>query len=496
MDVQLPDGTLVQGVPDGMSKADLVAKLKANGHDVSGLDAKAPSRLAQAGSDFMAGIMNPAGKNAALGAVRGAAGIGATIMQPFQAALDPAGSNQATRAGIEGGLDELGADRSSLAFKNAKLGTEIAGTAGVGGTLAAGARSLGAAPALVNALGSAGFTTGTEVAPNALAKFADMGTRMLGGAATGGVSAGLVDPNRAATGAAIGGLLPPAMKAAGAIAEPIGNALGDLAQSGSKRLMQSALKPTVAQLRTGEADTAVQTLLDYGINPTKSGVQKLRDLIDAKNAEIAHEIASSGATVDKSKVMQTLEGVRSKFSNQVSPTGDLGAIQGVADDFAAHPNLLGNDIPVQAAQSMKQGTYRVLAGKYGQMGSAETEAQKALARGLKEEIATAIPAVGPMNAEESRLLTTLSVAERRALMDANKNPMGLASLAHNPLGWAAFMADRSAAFKSLAARMVNSASAPATNALLTDASMPTAFRKLIDEMTPAVYRGVPRSGGN
>src|SRR6202158_6137805 len=34
MDVQLPDGTTVKGVPDGTSKADLFAKLKANGHPV------------------------------------------------------------------------------------------------------------------------------------------------------------------------------------------------------------------------------------------------------------------------------------------------------------------------------------------------------------------------------------------------------------------------------------------------------------------------------
>ena len=37
MDVRLPDGTIIQGVPDSMSRADLTAKLKANGHDVSGL---------------------------------------------------------------------------------------------------------------------------------------------------------------------------------------------------------------------------------------------------------------------------------------------------------------------------------------------------------------------------------------------------------------------------------------------------------------------------
>jgi hypothetical protein len=38
MDVRLPDGTIIQNVPDGMSKADFTAKLKANGYDVSKLE--------------------------------------------------------------------------------------------------------------------------------------------------------------------------------------------------------------------------------------------------------------------------------------------------------------------------------------------------------------------------------------------------------------------------------------------------------------------------
>lgn len=39
MDVRLPDGTVIKGVPDGMSKADLIAKLKSNGYDIGKLDA-------------------------------------------------------------------------------------------------------------------------------------------------------------------------------------------------------------------------------------------------------------------------------------------------------------------------------------------------------------------------------------------------------------------------------------------------------------------------
>ena len=45
MDVRLPDGTVIQNVPDGISKADLTAKLKTNGYDVSKLEASAIDQI-------------------------------------------------------------------------------------------------------------------------------------------------------------------------------------------------------------------------------------------------------------------------------------------------------------------------------------------------------------------------------------------------------------------------------------------------------------------
>lgn len=416
--------------------------------------------------------------NLVAGGVRGAGSIGATILYPVDKALDlyhgdreaglrslvtgkkPLSRNEERRQQMDEGLRSLGADPDALLYQGGKLIGEVAGTAGVGPGLAVGARGVGAAPTVVKALASGGMSGG-----------GNMLTRIASGAATGAATAGLVDPSTMGTGAVIGGLLPPAALVAG----KTGNAISNAMQASSKRLMQSAIKPTIAQLKSGDADVAVQTLLDRGINPNAAGVNKLRELIDAKNTEIADLIDSSGATVSKQNVLDALGGVRSKFSGQVSPTSDMNAIQAVADDFAAHPLLPADQIPVKTAQQMKQGTYKVLSKKYGQIGSADTEAQKALARGLKDEIASAVPEVSALNAEESRLITTLKVAERRALMELNKNPMGLASLASNPVSWAAFMADKSALFKSLAARMVNSASsAPgsATNMLERAAANP------------------------
>lgn len=384
--------------------------------------------------------------NHLMGLVQGVADIGGTLLAPGDALTGY--TNR--RADISGGVKATGVDPNSISFKSGRLNANVAGVVGAGPALGGVAKLAGAASPVVNALSSGGFVGGG----NAL-------TRATAGGAVGGASAALIDPNTAGTGFMIGGLLPGSAQVAGWT----GNAISQLLEKGSQRLMQSAIKPTIAQLKSGDASTTIQTLLQYGINPTKGGVNKLQQLIDDLNTQISNAVGSSTATVSKQKVLDTLSGVRTKFTNQVSPTSDLNAIKGVSDDFAAHPNLAAGDaIPVQAAQDMKQGTYKVLSKKYGQLGSAETEAQKGLARGLKEEIATAVPGVAALNAEESRLITTLKVAERRSLMELNKNPMGLAALAGSPTNWALFMADKSALFKSLAARMVNASAGSAAGA--------------------------------
>lgn len=96
----------------------------------------------------------------------------------------------------------------------------------------------------------------------------------------------------------------------------------------------------------------------------------------------------------------------------------------VAQQAVAEWEARRGSIPVQQAQDMKQGTYRELKNKYGQIGSAETEAQKALARGLKENIAEAVPEIAGLNAQESKLINALNITERRAFMEATKTRWG------------------------------------------------------------------------
>ena len=232
----------------------------------------------------------------------------------------------------------------------------------------------------------------------------------------------------------------------------------------SEELMQSALKPTLKTLKNGDAAIAINTMLDKGISLSKSGISKMHDQIDKLNDQIETAISNSVGKVSLSDIMKPVQEKLNEFKRQVNPDADVAAVKQAWDEFKANPLINGKgDVPVQLAQELKQGTYRQLSKKYGQIASASDEAQKAIARGLKEGVAKNAPEVVKFNKEESDLIKTLNVAERRVLMDANKNPMGLAPIASNPKASALFMLDRSAAFKTLIARIMNASKNVAPN---------------------------------
>ena len=166
---------------------------------------------------------------------------------------------------------------------------------------------------------------------------------------------------------------------------------GKYLQGKAKEYMQSALKPTAKQQQTGKAATAVDTLLENNLQVTKDSVNAMKNKIDTINEQIATKLETSTGTVNKTDVLKYLDELRAKKLTQVNPADDLAAINKVEQEFMQYNKPLVSTptqtIPVQLAQKLKQGTYAALKNKYGQLGSAEVEAQKALARGLKEQIA-------------------------------------------------------------------------------------------------------------
>jgi len=391
-------------------------------------------------------------KNMGMGALKGASRIGNTIV----------GTAMGDRKDREKSIDQFfgeNADPSSVAFKTADIGTQIAGTAGAPSLLAKGAAAIPALAKFAPAIQSGGFNLGNAATNSTLANALMRGGA---GAVGGGVQAGLINPDDAKAGALIGGATPGAVYGAGMAGDVISRG----ANSAAKSLMQSALKPGVKAVESGKADRAIETLLREGISPTKSGVDKLESMVDALNGEVKKQIANSGQTVSKKTVLQGLNETGEKFAKQASPASDLNAIAGVGDGFLSHPLLPNGDaIPVQLAQELKTGTYRALKEKaYGEVKGADTEAQKAIARALKEEIERVAPSVGPLNKRQEDLIAALKLSSRRAGVDANKNPVGLSWLASNPSAALAFMADRSAAVKGMSARAVNQAAKAAATA--------------------------------
>jgi len=310
-----------------------------------------------------------------------------------------------------------------------------------------------AAGAIAAGLATAPLTGGMSAAPA-------IGFAGLMGA--GGASAGLLAHDVA--NADTPGNIPTPMESAKQIGEQglasasgegVGRGVNALASAASQRLMQSAVKPSKAlldQYRTTAPDL-VKTFLDNGINVTESGLSKLQSLLDATNGQIRDAIRSSSAEIDPKLVAARVLPVAARQAQQVNPTAPLEAVGNSVSDFLQLGGSASRGmIPVQEAQAMKTGTYQALKNSYGEMSSASKEAQKALARGLKEEIAIQVPEVSALNAQDSALMAATDAASRRVPVAGNRDPVGFAWVTHKPLTFLSALVDRSPMVKSLLAR--------------------------------------------
>lgn len=274
-----------------------------------------------------------------------------------------------------------------------------------------------------------------------------------------------------ATDAAVGaGASPELAAGAGMAANVLTQAIPSLMSSGSivgkapqsmtaptgipKWLMQTAVKPATDDLLSGAADDALKTMLDEGITPTMSGMTKAAKMSSKFDKQVGEAIASSKAKIPVGAVASRLDDTLATAEMQVNPKTDMNAVESAWTEFLTSPKIVGKkEIPVQLAHELKKGTYKALGGKsYGEVGSTSVEAQKALARGLREETMAAVPEIADPLARQAQLMNVRDVAGARALLEANKNPAGLAALrVDHPLSSASFLADRWAWLKAMMA---------------------------------------------
>lgn len=294
--------------------------------------------------------------NIAAGLVRGAGSIGATVLYPIDKATDlikgdrkekdfdrlilgdaykaPLSRNEERRANMDAGLQELGAQPDSLLYQGGKIGAEIAGTLGTGGVIAKGAQAVGAAPAIVNAIRTAGMSTGQAGGGNLLA-------RMLGGGITGGAAAGIVNPEQAVTGAAIGGALP-----------VVGNALGAIVRT-MRGPKQSADLASAIQSARGAGyvippSQARPTLANRALEGFSGKITTAQNA-SAQNAGVTNKLVAQdlGLAADTKITPDVLKGLRDTAGQSYRAIGSTGTITPAASYKTA---LDAIEAPFQQAQ--------------------------------------------------------------------------------------------------------------------------------------------------
>ncbi|SEF19470.1 lytic transglycosylase domain-containing protein [Variovorax sp. NFACC27] len=221
-------------------------------------------------------------------------------------------------------------------FTGGRIAGNVIATMPVGGAVAAPVRA--AAPVLAplaDAIATGGFRTG--LAPTTLvSKAGNVALRGVGGAATGGASAGLINPDEALLGAGIGGVLPPALSG---LAKG-----GDLLAAGARRLFapQSATDAR-AILQAGgivpadipavraalqqqgpnivpEGPTVAQILQNPEISQLERSVRNAPGGAPALIAkDQAQNAARLGVVNDIAPVAADLPAARTNFGNTIAP---------------------------------------------------------------------------------------------------------------------------------------------------------------------------------
>jgi hypothetical protein len=385
-----------------MSKADLTAKLAANGYDVSKLEAPtaAPSEIPAPRKErgFFGTIGAPI-QAASEGIISGGGNVMFGAQRLLGMGLEKAGdvfappqtmsglvtgqrpTNIVQQAGAflqEDAARRLAESQGRVApFKQefpvstgaGELGAEVVGTLPVGAVIAAPLRAIPAAAPLAQAIRTGGFSKG------------NIATRAAGGATLGGASAAVINPEDAALGATIGGAVPFAGPALGYVGGKVAN-MRTMPQNRAASLAQQAagadLKEVVNALRNappgvGVAQTlarfenpALQALVRDSLESTPEGAQYLSKLGTMTEKQAVNELAKIAGGVSAAETRATAELAKNNLNVITTPMREasLGRVnlgKFVADEAASREAndlavLMGSGSEIDPARFVLQAT--------------------------------------------------------------------------------------------------------------------------------------------
>lgn len=226
------------------------------------------------------------------------------------------------------------------------------------------------------------------------------------------------------------------------------NTIGGVA----KAVYRGYLKPSLAGASKAKAQSIVQAAMDEGLPIAQVG----KDRADAIIKELRGEV--DNILTDRQHIAKTLYGdtdlhqiaervrefARTKYYKAGRPVEDFEAAMRVADNIDAHPSLgippgkAPGPVPVDltAANQAKRALQQSAGDRaFGVERSAATEAEKRGAHLTRKEIEKRAPAVGPLNARESRLIDVAKALQSAIEREANQSAVvGVKTLASGMVG--------------------------------------------------------------
>lgn len=216
-----------------------------------------------------------------------------------------------------------------------------------------------------------------------------------------------------------------------AVSRGVAKGTGRLAREASENIMESAMKPSTV-IPTLEREAMVRTALEYGINPTQRGVQKLKTTVGSLSDDVGRlidEANAAGKELPADYVFKYLDDLREKKGG---PLIDAGTDLKLIDDMEAQlrESIARTGRTTLDARDL-QDIKLDLDQKINWVPTDKTkkttrmEARKAMRTAAKEGVTELAPGVAGKNEQLSRLFSLRKPLERAESRISNRDLIGM-----------------------------------------------------------------------
>lgn len=205
---------------------------------------------------------------------------------------------------------------------------------------------------------------------------------------------------------------------------------------GGEAVYRGYLKPSLAKVNLSKATQIVRTAIDENLPMTSAGLTRAGDVIGQLKAKVDDVLASApGQTIDLHAVANDVRTwAKQMYDRAGRDPNDYQAVLKVADRIDGHPSLgapvagqIGPQLPtvdLPAANTVKRDLQASAADKFGlPNASAEVAGEKYASSAMRRGIEQQVPAVGPINLRESKLIDTARALARATGRDANRDKL-------------------------------------------------------------------------